>query len=79
MRTLAKMIKFGRMKKKKMGRPPKPDQDKMKRRITVPLTESDFGDLVEYEKEFGKREHAQTVRELFLEALRKKLSKARKP
>ena len=80
MRNLAEMIKFRGMKKKtKMGRPPKADQDRMKRRITVPLTESDFGDLLEYEKEFGKREHAQTVRELFLEALRKKLNRAKKP
>ena len=62
-----------------MGRPPKPEEDKLKRRLTVPLTESDFAALLEYEKEFGKREHAQTVRELFLEALRKKLSKVKKP
>jgi hypothetical protein len=67
------------MKKTKMGRPPKAEEDLMKRRLTVPLTESDFADLLEYEKEFGKREHAQTVRELFLEALRKKLKRVKKP
>jgi hypothetical protein len=66
------------MKKKKMGRPPKAEADKMKRRITMPLTETDFGDLQEYEKLTGKGEHAQTVRELFLEALRKRLAKLKK-
>jgi hypothetical protein len=76
----AKMIKFqGMKKKKKMGRPPKAEADKMKRRITVPLTDTDFQDLLDYEKEFGKREHAQTVRDLFLEALRKRLGKLKKP
>ena len=66
------------MKKKKMGRPPKAEADKMKRRITMPLTETDFGDLQEYEKLTGKGEHARTVRELFLEALRKRLAKLKK-
>jgi hypothetical protein len=51
----------------------------MKRRITVPLTNSDFQDLLNYEKKFGMREHAQTVRILFLTALRQRLTKANIP
>jgi hypothetical protein len=78
MQEVAKKSKFQGMKKKKMGRPPKAEADKMKRRITMPLTETDFGDLQEYEKLTGKGEHAQTVRELFLEALRKRLAKLKK-
>ena len=78
MHKVAKKSKFQGMKKKKMGRPPKAEADKMKRRITMPLTETDFGDLQEYEKLTGKGEHAQTVRELFLEALRKRLAKLKK-
>ena len=78
MQKMAKKSKFQGMKKKKMGRPPKAEADKMKRRITMPLTDTDFGDLQEYEKLTGKGEHAQTVRELFLEALRKRLAKLKK-
>ena len=78
MQEVAKKSKFQGMKKKKMGRPPKAEADKMKRRITMPLTDTDFGDLQEYEKLTGKGEHAQTVRELFLEALRKRLAKLKK-
>jgi hypothetical protein len=78
MQKTAKKSKFQGMKKKKMGRPPKAEADKMKRRITMPLTDTDFGDLQEYEKLTGKGEHAQTVRELFLEALRKRLAKLKK-
>ena len=44
----------------------------------MPLTDTDFGALREYEKLTGKGEHAQTVRELFLEALRKRLAKLKK-
>lgn len=62
-----------------MGRPPKDDADKMKRRVTVPLTDTDFQSLLEYEKVAGTQEHAQTVRELFLESLRKRLAKLKKP
>ncbi|GEM_PF-6879846 len=75
---MAKKSKFEGMKKKKMGRPPKAEADKMKRRITMPLTETDFGALREYEKLTGKGEHAQTVRDLFLESLRKHLARLKK-
>jgi hypothetical protein len=67
------------MKKKKMGRPPKNDADKMNRRVTIPLTDTDFQSLLEYEKASGTEEHAQTVRELFLDALKKRLAKLKKP
>jgi hypothetical protein len=66
------------MKKKKMGRPPKDEADKLSRRVTVPLGETDFQSLLEYEKLAGTQEHAQTVRELFLESLRKRLAKLKK-
>ena len=66
------------VKKTKMGRPPKPEADKKTRRITVPLTETNFEELKEYETLTGKGEHAQTVRDLFLESLRKHLAKLKK-
>ncbi len=75
---LAKNVKFKGMKKKKMGRPPKKEADKHKRRITLPLTDSDFQDLLEYEQESGTKEHAQAVRTLFLDSLRKYLTRKRK-
>jgi hypothetical protein len=78
MQAKAKKIKFRGMKKAKMGRPPKAEADKLSRRITMPLTDADFQDLREYERLTGKGEHAQTVRELFLEALRKRLAKLKK-
>lgn len=61
-----------------MGRPPKKEEDKHKRRVTLPLTDSNFQDLLEYEEIMGGQEHAQTVRSLFLEALQKKLSQLRR-
>ena len=64
------------MKKSKLGRPRKKESEKMSRRITVPLTQLDYADLLKYEKLTGKREHARTVRELFLKALRQLLAKA---
>jgi hypothetical protein len=67
------------MKKKRMGRPPKREEDKHKRRITVPLTDTDFQDLLEYEQETGIGEHAQAVRDLFLDSLRKYLARKKKP
>ena len=78
MGKLAKKSKFEGMKKKKMGRPPKREEDKHNRRITVPLTDTDFQDLLNYEKETGTGEHAQAVRDLFLASLRKFLSKKKK-
>lgn len=61
-----------------MGRPPKNEEDKHKRRVSMPLTESNYQDLLEYEELAGRNEHAQTVRSLFLENLQKQLAKLRK-
>jgi hypothetical protein len=66
------------MRKSKLGRPPKKESEKMMKRITVPLTNQDYQDLLRYEKISGQREHAKTVRGLFLKALRKQLALAKK-
>jgi integrase len=75
--SFVNLIKYSVMKKWRIGRPRKKEKDKMNRRVTVPLTDQDYKDLLKYERLFGKREHAQSVRELFLNALRKQLAKVK--
>lgn len=47
----------------------------MAKRCTLPLNGNDFGDFCEYGMLIGKDKHAQTVRELFFKALRRRLAK----
>ncbi len=65
-------------KKKKRGRPPKPDEEKLLAKFTMQLTETAFGDLKEYERLMGKKQYTQTARDLFMESLYRNLAKARK-
>jgi hypothetical protein len=65
-------------KKKKRGRPPKPNDEKLLAKFTMQLTETVFGDLKEYERLTGKKQYTQTARDLFMESLYRNLAKARK-
>ena len=74
----AKIFKFRGMKKKKMGRPPKPEEERLLSRFTLQMTKTVFKDLKEYERLTGKNQYTSTARELFLESLYRNLEKARK-
>ena len=73
------MTKFGKMRKKKMGRPPKDDKDKQKNKVTLSLTDTDMENLGFYGDKTGITEFAQAARLLFLEGIRNFLSQQKKP
>lgn len=64
------------MPKKKLGRPPKPEDEKHIERVVTKLTRSQFQDLLEFETDKGIQERAESTRILLLESLRR--YKARK-
>jgi hypothetical protein len=74
----AKMTKLEGMRKKRMGRPPKSEEDKQKNRIALSLTDSESKGLTDVEQFLGVTEKAAAARAIYLEGYRVFLERMKK-